>query len=313
MSKGSIIFRPQTYQNALSLLILTTLLVAVGLACGGESDPTREPRNRSTTPPGVTATPDPTATATPEPPTATPEPTPTPTAVPEEVSQIISMIMDVIELTPEDMSEAEASCMLELAADIDPEALEADGPSPEVVADAMACVPDLLFSKIIELFGIASDELSREEASCLRGWVMEIDPEEILAGEPSPEVIADMMACIPDVFIALLVEEFGLTPEDLSREEASCLRGWIVNLDPRLFTGNNPDPEVLAEVIACIPDVIISLIIAEAGYSLRDLTREEIACLRRWVADIDPAFFSAGAPPQDAVLEMVSCAPHIFQ
>ena len=343
--------RTHSYLIAVVLLVFTTSVVAVGLACGGDADPTREPGTRTATPPGVSATMEPTrtlpptatpspeptptplpaaaptpkltppplpiATLSPEPtppppPTKTPTPDATPTAVPEEVSQVISMIMEEIELNPEDLSEAEASCMLELVADIDPETFDAGDPSPEVAAGAIACVPDLLVSEIIAEGGLTLDDLSRQEASCLREWVMEIDPGDVTADEPSPRSIADIVACIPDVFIGLMVEEFGVTPDDLSGEETSRLRAWMVNIDPRLFTAGDPSPELIAEAVACIPDVFISLIIAEGGYSLRDLAREELACLREWVADIGPVFFSAGAPPQEAILDLISCAPRIF-
>ena len=222
------------------LAVVTVLAVAVVLsACADDPVPLPTP----------TATPTPT-------PTATPTPTPTVTPTPEEANRVVSMIMTEIGLTSENLSEVEASCMLEGVADIDPDTFDAD--------------------------------------------------------DPPPEVVAAMMACIPDVFIAMMVGEFGLTPEGLSREETSCLRGWVKELDPEDISASDPPPELIADMIACIPDVFISVMIAEGEYSLSDLTREELGCLRRWVANIDPAWFSVGEPPQEAAQDMISCAPRIF-
>ena len=273
MSNGSRLIRTRSYLTAVVLLVFTTSVVAVGLACGGDADPTREPGTRSATPLGVSVTSEPAPTATPEPaPTATPEPTPAPPPI--------------------------ATPTLE--------------PTPEPVSTAILEDVDLIIPAVLTELGLAPEELSEGEESCLLEFVGEIDPETFDADDPPPEVIAGMLPCVTDPFISVGMEEFGLTTEDLSSQEISCLREWVADLDAEVFAADDPPPEVFADMVACIPDLFISLIIAEGGYSLRDLTREEIACLRQWVADIDPVFFSAGAPPQEAILNLISCAPRIF-
>ena len=167
------------------------------------------------------------------------------------------MMMAQIGLTPGDLSEAEESCLQELVADIDPETYNVSDPPPEVGVDLMACIPDVFIQIIVREFGLTLEDLSTEETSCLRAWIVNMDPRALAADDPPLEVVVDMTACIPDVFIQIMVEEFGLTAEDLSREETSCLRAWIVNMDPRALTADDLPLEVGVEMIACIPDVLV--------------------------------------------------------
>ena len=240
------------------------------------------------------------------------DPSPTPTAKSGEVNQVVSMIMTQIGLTPGDLSEAEVSCLQESVADIDPETYGVSDPPPEVGVDLMACIPDVLIQIIVGEFGLTPEDLSSEETSCLRAWIVNMDPRALTADVPPLEVGVGMTACIPDVFIQMMVEEFGLTPEDLSREETSCLRAWIVNMDPRAFTADAPPLEVGVEMTACIPDVFIQMMVEEFGLTPEDLSREETSCLRAWIVNMDPRALTADAPTLEAGVDMMACIPDVF-
>ena len=72
------------------------------------------------------------------------------------------------------------------------------------------------------------EDLSREEQSCLRDWATDID----WSDAPDDEELGfRVLACIPDVVISGFIGEFGLTMEDLSREEQSCLRDRASDID----------------------------------------------------------------------------------
>ncbi len=67
------------------------------------------------------------------------------------------------------------------------------------------------------------------------------------------------MTCYQDMVVALMLEETGLTLEDLS-EEATCLRTWVTNADwTGLLTNTTDDPSVLTDSIIglwdCVPDL----------------------------------------------------------
>ena len=237
---------------------------------------------------------------------------PTPTAKPEEVNQVLSIIMNQIGLTPGDLSEAEESCLQESVADIDPETYDVSDPPPEVGVNFMACIPDVFIHMIIGEFGLTPEDLSREETACLRAWIVNMDPGALTADDPPLEVGVEMTACIPDVFIQMMVGEFGLTPEDLSREETSCLRAWIVNMDPRALTADNLPLEVGIDMMACIPDVFVQMMLGAFGLTAEDLSSEETSCLRAWIVNLDPRAFKTDDLPLEVGIEMAACIPDVF-
>ncbi len=60
------------------------------------------------------------------------------------------------------------------------------------------------------------------------------------------------------VFVSLMLEEAGLSLEDLSEEEATCLRAWVTETDWTTLTGATDDASTLIEFFAglldCVPD-----------------------------------------------------------
>ena len=177
----------------------------------------------------------------------------------------------------------------------------------------VACIPDVYISMVIG--DLTIEDLSKEEVSCLREWVRSIDPEAFERGGPPLDKFSEKKACLPDEFISLVIGGYGLNLEDLNREEVSCAREWVVEISFLPYEDRGPQHYVDAMLRACIPDVIISAIIAEEGFYLSDLSREELSCLRRWLADIDPAIFADDASPTEvraAENEMFSCTPRVF-
>ena len=182
------------------------------------------------------------------------------------------------------------------------------GATGEVTAAFLACNQDMIVSLMLEETGLTLEDLSEEEASCLREWVTDSAWTTLLTGatdDPSVLMgfVADLIACAPDMFISSMLEDGGITLEDLSEEEASCLRAWVADTDwTSLFTGSTDDPALLFDLLPglfdCVPDLSWSP--ASAGPSegvIEDATPVEIGVATQgeleYVGDRD--FFSFGA------------------
>ena len=137
----------------------------------------------------------------------------------------------------------------------------------EVATSFMTCNPDMFVSLMLNLFdslmfeetGLTLEDLSEEEASCLREWVTGADwTTHITAAADG--FIPDLLVCAPDLFLSSMLEETGLTLEDLSEEEASCLRAWVADADwTPLLPGATHDPyslffDFFPALHDCIPD-----------------------------------------------------------
>ena len=242
-------------------------------------------------------------------------------------SILLSDMVADIEENPE-FSGEETSCLREWVAGVDPAALVAAGEDSAEVEEfagrMIACIPDTFISLVLAEFGLSMEGLGQEEASCLREWVAGVDPATLVAaGEDSAEVeefAGRMIACIPDTFISLVLAGFGLSMEDLGQEEASCLREWVAGVDPATLVAAGEDAAEVEEfgvrMIACIPDIFISIAIAEFGLSMEDLGQEEASCLREWVIGADlVALVAAGedaAEVEELAGRMIVCIPDTF-
>ena len=182
---------------------------------------------------------------------------------------VVALMLEETGLTLEDLSEEEATCLRAWVTETDWTTLltgSADDPSAlfGFLPDLMACAPDMFISSMLEETGLTLEDLSEEEATCLRAWVTETDWTTLLTGsadDPSAlfGFLPDLMACAPDMFISSMLEETGLTLEDLSEEEATCLRAWVTETDwTTLLTGSADDPSALMEFFAglldCVPE-----------------------------------------------------------
>ena len=129
----------------------------------------------------------------------------------------------------------------------------------EVTTAFMRCNPDLFISLMLEETGMTLEDLSAEEATCLREWATANDWATLFTGfaeDPVNLFGLDLFACTPDMFIASMLEDTGLSLEDLSEEEATCLREWVTDFDwATLFTGFAEDPLYLFGLLECVPDL----------------------------------------------------------
>ncbi len=196
---------------------------------------------------------------------------------------LISVLTGGLDLQLGDLTRQETSCLRRFLTGLDEEALADldDGRTPEVISGLSSCIPDVLISSLIDGVGIAVEDLSREEHSCLREWIANVDWSNDLDVD---ELASRMFACIPDVLISPFVDGFGITMEDLSREEHSCLRERIATLD---WSNDLDEEEQAFGLVACVPDILISLVITEFGITMEDLSQEEQSCLRETIRNID--------------------------
>ncbi|MDE0369554.1 MAG: PPC domain-containing protein [bacterium] len=129
----------------------------------------------------------------------------------------------------------------------------------EVTTAFMSCNPDLFISLMLEETGMNLENLSEEEATCLREWAAGTDWATLLAGDDLAVILdflPDLFSCAPDLYISFMLEGTGLTLEDFSEEEANCLREWVTDFDwATLFTGFADDPMYLLELWECVPDL----------------------------------------------------------
>ena len=222
-------------------------------------------------------------------------------------------------LTMEDLSQEEMTCLRESVTAADWTGLLAEDPDEigKFVSGLLSCVPDLLISEMIVEFGLTMEDLSREEMTCLRRWAPTVDWVGLLAEDPTilGEVISDLVTCIPDLLISEMIVEFGLTMEDLSREEMTCLRRWAPTVDWVGLLAEDPTilGEVISDLVTCIPDLLISEMIVEFGLTMEDLSREEMTCLRRWAPTVDWVGLLAEDPTilGEVISDLVTCIPDL--
>ena len=114
---------------------------------------------------------------------------------------------------------------------------------------------------------------------------------------------------------------------ELSESELSCLEESFADLDPAAvlsasMTDAN-DQSVLTAFLAdffnCIPSYFLTDVLSEFGAELEDLSEDEVACLREWVADIDwAAVWAAVIDPEEGsdaseanAVDLLTCVPSL--
>ena len=149
------------------------------------------------------------------------------------------------------------------------------------------------------------DDLSASAQSCIRESLGQEDLDAVLARPVTSDDFptdddALMLACIGperarDVFLSALVWsiqfEAGIVIGD---EEMACLRESMADID---VIGMVESPDDSSDAIAllgilglfgqCLGDAFFSLLLADSGVELEDLSDEEMACLREWLAVAD--------------------------
>ena len=148
-------------------------------------------------------------------------------------------------------------------------------------------------------------EVDADGEACLAEWVagldvvftmatLSVDHADAASAVTSAFMICnpDLVVSNPDLFVSLMLEETGLTLEDLSEDEASCLQPWVANTDWTSFlTGATDGHSMLRDFIPnlldCAPNLVVSLMLEETGLALEDLSEEEASCLQARVANTD--------------------------
>ncbi len=227
-----------------------------------------------------------------------------------------------------ELSEDEVSCMRKSVAATDAAAViaalaqDADDhtAAAESFTEIFRCLPDLLLTTIIPEMGLEREELSEDEVACLRGLIANVDWGALAFADEDFEANANfavgMISCVPALLLSSALGE----EVELSEEEVSCLRESFAAIDSATLLTAADDPAGFAalapDLVDCVPDLFISIFIAETGASIEDLSEEEWDCLRELVADIDLAALIASPDDSAADVEfgvgLLNCVPDLF-
>ena len=131
------------------------------------------------------------------------------------------------------------------------------------------------------------------EGTCLQEWVADADVEILLDSE-GMETAAGIMACMPEIFVMLFLEDEELTLP-LSKREKACLRAWasdtdwtvLAAMDEYSYSNSSLMGEAMAGFAGCIPRVILASMSEELGMDLPEPNEEQNACLMEWAVDVD--------------------------
>ncbi len=186
----------------------------------------------------------------------------------------LSMTISGFEEEGGELSEDEESCLRVQIVDVDVADLiaivaeeEHAAELKQVIPGLVKCVPDVFLSSILPGMGVELEDLSEEEASCLRDWALSADwsvqyVADRDASAALEEIAPGMVKCIPDVFLSSILPGMGVELEDLSAEEASCLRDWALSADWSVFFATDSDASAaLAEfvpgIVGCVPRLLL--------------------------------------------------------
>ena len=185
--------------------------------------------------------------------------------------------------------------------------------------DLFGCVPALY---VVSAVG-GEAALSEGEASCLRAAFGDLDAAALIAargaGDGADTVEAafsvPLLTCLPAMVLDLGVGA-GLG-RDLDEDEASCLRESLAGLDWNVF-GGGLDTEIAVRMVRCVPDLLLLVMLDEAGAGPDDVSEDEFVCMREWVAGVDAgeqlaAVAAGGASAAAGVgAGFFACAPHLL-
>ena len=172
----------------------------------------------------------------------------------------------------EDLSAEEASCLRDWALSADWSVFyaadsDASAALVEFAPGMVQCIPDEFLSSMLAGMGVGIEDLSAEEASCLRDWALSADWSILFVADRDAsaaleEFAPGMVQCVPDVFLSRLLAGLGMQMEDLSAEEASCLRNWAPSADWSVFFATESDTSAaLAEfvpgIVGCVPHLLL--------------------------------------------------------
>ncbi|MDE2695004.1 MAG: hypothetical protein OXH97_00605 [Chloroflexota bacterium] len=175
-----------------------------------------------------------------------------------------------------------------------------DEPTQEWEVSMFACLaPQVARAVLLDglVLAIAEDglELSDAELACAREQVATVDVRAFIAadldGAPGgEEVFASIAGCLGHLLIELMVVSFGLDPNELSTDEAACLRAFAERADWTALLGAD-DPaaagDLLAGLFGCVPDLLVAVAVGQMGMELGDMDEDALDCLREWAAEVD--------------------------
>ena len=312
-------------RSVLPLGVVAVLAASLALAAcdGDEAAPaptaTGTPARAApaaTAPPAPTA---PAATATPTPPPAaeaTATPAPSPTARPPSARETPAAASGVAELelaldrgtSWQDLydtrTDAELACIhAELgdeATDILARRIFRDEATQEWEVSMFSCLaPETARAVLLAglVLAVAEDglELSDAELACAREQVADVDVHAFIAAEldgtpGGEEVFASIAGCFGHLLIELMIVDFGVDPDELSTDEAACLRAFAERADwTALLEAEDPTAAggLLAGLFGCVPSLLVVLTADQMGIDLEDLDEDALACLQGWAADVD--------------------------
>ena len=147
------------------------------------------------------------------------------------------------------------------------------------------CVPDFFIREILSEAGIDPDELNEDETSCLRELAADLDDldwPEISAVSNSEENYRSLVGtiestgvaagatvwfeCIPDFFLQMILSGASIDRDELSEDEASCLRELLTDLGeldwPEISAASGSEEnygspwETYFEIAAALPECL---------------------------------------------------------
>ena len=286
--------------------------------------PAPVPTDTPTPSPAPTDTPTPAPTATPTTtPVDTPAPVPTDTPIPASPTPEPSATVTQLDVKVDTgtvwqevfdaLTASEQSCIRNalgeesLESALDQPVLRSDTAEWEVsifVCLAPESADALFLSSLIA----EMEELSEAEESCLRELVADSDVAALVAAPEdsaaAAEFITGMVNCVPDLFLSVMLAELGVEEEELSEDGASCLRELVADSDVAALVAAPEDSAAAAEFITgmvnCVPDLFLSVMLAELGVEEEELSEDGASCLRELVADSDLAALIAA--PEDSAM-----------
>ena len=247
-----------------------------------------------------------------------------------EVGSEIFLINFMAEIGDEGLglNDDEASCVLELAAEIDL-ATAAIGDwytVGELFAVVFSCAPDPFINSLVEGLGVEEGALSEKEIACIRGQLANYDLAGYLAGSPNErgEIYSLVFTCAPGSMAAAVVRNLGIDIWEFSSAEESCFQkrvpatGWTGLLSATMVQIG----EIFSVLLFCAPEQVASQLISgmdpgfDLGFSPYDVSEETASCFREQTANVEWgrmfAWNSNGYALGEFVKGLFLCAPEIL-
>ena len=209
------------------------------------------------------------------------------------------------------------------AATPEPEAEPIDAPASttdRVASDPSEATAESDYSPDDEIrWSDVFDGLNTAEQSCIRELFgeaeLEAELERLVTTDDFPtEADLSMIDCLDpasvhDLFVSFMVSmmqsETGIA---ISDGEAACFSERTADIDwvaLAVLSDEASAYEYVSGMARCLADPFIALILEDSGVEFGDLSEDEIACLRQWLAGVGSDRFAATDENPEAVLEEI--------